>query len=30
LAIGGYQDYPVRRIGEGIHAVLGKRKLTRS
>ena len=30
LAIGGYIDYPVRPIGEGIGAVLGKRKLTRS
>jgi hypothetical protein len=30
LATGGYIDYPVRPIGEGIRAVLGKLKLTRS
>jgi hypothetical protein len=30
LTIGGYQDYPVRPIGEGVRAVLGKLKLTRS
>ena len=30
LAMGGYVDYPVRPIGEGVRAVLGKRKLTRS
>jgi hypothetical protein len=30
LAMGGYIDYPVRPIGEGIRAVLGKLKLTRS
>jgi hypothetical protein len=30
LAIGGYVDYPVRPIGEGVRAVLGKLKLTRS
>ena len=30
LAWGGYIDYPVRPIGEGIRAVLGKLKLTRS
>ena len=29
-ATGGYIDYPVRPIGEGIRAVLGKLKLTRS
>ena len=30
LAAGGYTDYPVRPIGEGFRAVLGKLKLTRS
>jgi hypothetical protein len=30
LATGGYRDYPVRPLGEGIRAVLGKLKLTRS
>lgn len=30
LAIGGYNDYPVRPIGEGIRALLGKRGPTRS
>jgi hypothetical protein len=30
LAMGGYVDYPVRPIGEGIRAVLGKLNLTRS
>ena len=30
LAIGGYRDYPVRPMGEGIQAVLGKLRLTRS
>jgi hypothetical protein len=30
LAIGGYQDYPVRPIGEGVRAVLDDLKLTRS
>jgi hypothetical protein len=30
LATGGYIDYPVRPIGEGIRAVLGKLRLTRS
>jgi hypothetical protein len=30
LAMGGYIDYPVRPIGEGIRAVLGKLKPTRS
>jgi hypothetical protein len=30
LAMGGYIDYPVRPIGEGVRAVLGKLKLTRS
>ena len=30
LATGGYIDYPVRPIGEGARAVLGKLKLTRS
>jgi hypothetical protein len=30
LAIGGYRDYPVRPIGEGIRAVVGKLRLTRS
>jgi hypothetical protein len=30
LAIGGYIDYPVKPVGEGIRAVLGKLKLTRS
>lgn len=30
LAWGGYIDYPVRPIGEGIRTVLGKLKLTRS
>jgi hypothetical protein len=30
LAIGGYVDYPVRPIGDGIRAVLGKLNLTRS
>ena len=30
LAIGGYVDYPVRPIGDGIRAVLGKINLTRS
>jgi hypothetical protein len=30
LAIGGYQDYPVRPIAEGVRAVLGKLKFTRS
>jgi len=30
LAIGGYQDYPVRPIGDGIRAVVGKLTLTRS
>jgi hypothetical protein len=30
LAIGGYQDYPVRPIGDGIRAVLGQLKITRS
>jgi hypothetical protein len=30
LAIGGYKDYPVRPISEGIRAVLGKVKLTQS
>jgi hypothetical protein len=30
LAAGGYIDYPVRPIGEGLRAVVGKLKLTRS
>ena len=30
LAMGGYVDYPVRPVGEGILAVLGKLKVTRS
>jgi hypothetical protein len=30
LAMGGYIDYPVRPVGEGVRAVLGKLKLTRS
>lgn len=30
LAMGGYIDYPIRPIGEGVRAVLGKLKLTRS
>ena len=30
LAIGGYVDYPVRPVGEGMRAVLGKVKLNRS
>ena len=30
LAIGGYRDYPVRPIGEGIRAIVGKLRLTRS
>jgi hypothetical protein len=30
LAIGGYTDYPVRPIGQGIRDIVGKLKLTRS
>ena len=30
LEIGGYTDYPVRPIGDGIRDVLGKLKLSRS
>ena len=30
LSIGGYVDYPVRPIGEGIKAVVGRLKLSRS
>jgi hypothetical protein len=30
LAMGGYIDHPVRPIGEGVRAVLGKLKLSRS
>jgi hypothetical protein len=30
LAIGGYIDYPVRPIADGVRGVLGRRKLTRS
>lgn len=30
LSIGGYVDYPVRPVGEGIRAVLGRLKLSRS
>lgn len=30
LGIGGYEDYPVRPIGENLRAMLGKLRLTRS